>query len=265
MYRWDIINHLIKKNGYTRYLEIGYYKGWSFDNVKCDEKTAVDPNPCKTIDQEKLVYGDSVYSNVNGEKETSAGIIKLTSDDFFEGLKEPYKIHMRDNRILHEEILKWDIIFIDGLHESKQVDKDIQNALKHLNPGGTIVMHDCLPTSLEMVTVGTQQGEWTGDVYKSFIKFRFKNLYAYNAYVVNTDYGVGIIKRTGRADAYVMDMGNVEWKTFDANRNMYLNLITPEEFLKREPITSKLPGVEDSLVISSSPHIVKENQGKSNV
>ncbi len=35
MTRWDIINHFIKKNDYKNYLEIGYYKGWSFDAVEC--------------------------------------------------------------------------------------------------------------------------------------------------------------------------------------------------------------------------------------
>ncbi len=37
---------------------------------------------------------------------------------------------------------KYDVIFIDGLHETTQVDIDIQNSLKHLNEGGFILLHD---------------------------------------------------------------------------------------------------------------------------
>lgn len=48
MHRWDVINHFIKKHNYHSYLEIGYFKGWSFDNVQAPFKIAVDPNPSKT-------------------------------------------------------------------------------------------------------------------------------------------------------------------------------------------------------------------------
>jgi len=39
----------------------------------------------------------------------------------------------------------FDIVFIDGFHHSDQVAKE--NSLRVLNPGGTIVMHDCNPTT----------------------------------------------------------------------------------------------------------------------
>ena len=54
---------------------------------------------------------------------------KLTSDDFFAKNKETF-----------------DIIFIDGLHESEQVERDINNSLLCLNQGGYIVCHDINPT-----------------------------------------------------------------------------------------------------------------------
>lgn len=228
--RWDIINHLIKENNYKSYLEIGYYKGWSFDRVECRKKVAVDPNPSKTLEQEAMANRGFIF-----EKEDSI-IIKRTSDDFF------------DSWVLGGN--KFDIIFIDGLHESKQVTKDIENSLKHLSLGGTIVMHDCNPSSEEMTLGGTKNGEWTGDVYKAFIAFRgtHNNL----AYVVDTDYGVGIIKDqpiTGLHNAFKIDGKTIiiSWEEFDKNRNFYLNLTSPEEFLKRE-----------TKVIPSSPLLVKQ-------
>lgn len=238
--RWDIVNHLIKKNGYKSYLEIGYYKGWSFDRVECYERTAVDPNPCKTPDQEKYIYGSANYAG------DLSVICKMTSDEYFKAGANMY-----------------DIIFIDGLHESTQVDRDIQNALKHLNKGGTIVMHDCNPSTEEMTLGGTANGEWTGDVYKSFLNFLenefvvidgndagLRSPAKYDAYVVDTDYGVGIIKPLKFMppiddSGYLVPNANIrlnateDWKVFDENRKGLLNLISPEEFLKKEAINQE--------------------------
>lgn len=207
MMRWDIINHLIRKNQYTNYLELGYYKGWSFDRVNLYNKFAVDPNPSKIPKQEAAPYG----ANVDNE------VIKMTSDDYFAFISPEQK---------------YDIVFIDGLHESSQVDKDIENSLKHLSPGGIIVMHDCNPSSYEMTTTGTQHGEWTGDVYKSFINFTTGGRCDY--YVVNTDYGVGVIKNyVGLPQSAKLDY---QWPEFDVHRKELLSLISVEEFLEREPI-----------------------------
>ena len=55
-----------------------------------------------------------------------------TSDEYFESIKDTE--------------VKYDIIFIDGLHHNEQVLKDVENSLKHLSEGGSIVCHDCLPS-----------------------------------------------------------------------------------------------------------------------
>ena len=56
----------------------------------------------------------------------------LTSDEFFKQNKA-----------------KYDLIFIDGLHHSGQVYKDILNSLKILEKGGTIVCHDMNPQGFQ--------------------------------------------------------------------------------------------------------------------
>jgi len=216
--RWEIINHLIKKNGYKTYLEIGYYKGWSFDRVKCEQKTAVDPNPSKYEWMEK---SDSLW--LGEESDFPEGGIR----EIFKGTSNSFFGYYQGDR-------KWDIIFIDGLHESPQVDKDIQNALKHLNPGGTIVVHDCNPSSYEMTTTGTAAGEWTGDVYRSAIRVKMSFGSAL-FYVIDTDYGVGVLKPYDRSDLN-HPVVNLPWEAFDPNREKLLNLISCEEFLEREKI-----------------------------
>ena len=155
MKRTDIINHLIKKNNYKRYLEIGVRDPDSNLNlIDIQHKDGVDP------------AGRCNYP--------------ITSDDFFEQL---------------DENVTYDIIFIDGLHLDYQVEKDITNSLKHLSEGGTIVMHDCSPIKeehqVEEYVVGTT---WNGTTWKAYVKFRMtdENL---NMCVVDTDHGVGIISK----------------------------------------------------------------------
>lgn len=100
----------------------------------------------------------------------------MSSDDFFEKYST-----------------KYDIIFIDGLHEHAQVDRDIKNALAHLNKGGVIVMHDCHPISEECQrhTFVYPGGAWTGDCWKAYVKNRA--LLPYEMYVWDHDWGCGVI------------------------------------------------------------------------
>jgi len=230
MQRWDIINHLIKENNYKDYLEIGYYKGWSFDNVKCDHKIAVDPNPCKDINQENWAYGGGQVLSLEGKVAYYRAyphyhlIAKMTSNDYFSKL---------DNDT------KYDIIFIDGLHEFSQVERDIQNSLHHLSENGTIVLHDMLPPTLEHVTTGDKYGNWNGDCYKALLKFINEDIsFQYTIKVVDTDWGCGIIQKSRKP-------GYSSWKVFDIeyskaiqdfnyfqeNKDKLFEIITPEEFL----------------------------------
>lgn len=216
MYRWDIINHFIEKRDLRNYLEIGYYKGWSFDRVNCQHKSAVDPNPSKTIEQERM--GDPSPFNWMKLGEYQ-GLIKSTSDEFFSRLSNK---------------ANYDIVFIDGLHEANQVGRDVENSLDHLEDNGVIILHDCSPSSYEMTTTGVPgTGEWTGDCYKALIRFR--EFTEYFTCVVDTDYGVGVID-TSRPSELLLSNEEVQkacdsWDYFNENRKSLLNLVSTEEFL----------------------------------
>lgn len=202
MQRWDIINNLIKQNKYKSYLEIGYYKGYSFDEVSCKFKIAVDPYPCKTIEQEAAKHGSVLNGN----------IIKLTSDEFFSKNKKTF-----------------DIVFIDGLHTAEQVYRDIQNSITVLNKGGTIVLHDCNPPLYEHTTTGID-GCWTGDTYKAVLKFQMEYQDgSYSYFTHNTDWGVGIIRKNENpiVTLHKLDYQRAidDWNYFDENREKLLNLI----------------------------------------
>jgi len=236
MMRWDIINALIEKNNYKSYLEIGYYKGWSFDQVKCENKTAVDPNPCKTPGQESTPINCTImeHPRSGGQSEVLTPInmiVKSTSDDFFK---------QADSWMGVDGAGGWDIIFIDGLHEAEQVYRDIQNSLKHLSPGGTVVLHDCNPPKYEHTTTGID-GCWTGDTYKAVIKFIDNYETKYLLRVVDTDWGVGIIQKGDwgwmdvmqpHSHGFERPKGMSDWEFFDKNRKGLIHLIEPIEFYR---------------------------------
>ena len=194
MMRWDIINHLIDKNNYKSYLEIGVQDYSSnCEKIKAEYKIAVDPAPRNKCD----FIG--------------------TSDEYFAQLSLE---------------TKFDIVFIDGLHLSEQVDKDIENSLKHLNPKGAIVLHDCNPETESMQVRNDHGGPWTGDVWKSIFKHRFK--LDLEVYVINTDYGCGIIKKgTQTPPSIEYNDSNLTWDTLAFNKKEMLNLISVEEFLNK--------------------------------
>jgi hypothetical protein len=202
MTRYDIINRIIENKGYKDYLEIGVRDGECFKEICCENKIGVDPNP--TSNHTTHI---------------------MTSDVFFERL---------------DQDKKFDLIFIDGLHLDFQVDRDIENSLKHLSEGGTIVLHDCNPPTKHHaaespVFTYPANGNWNGTVYLSLIKLRlYKN--DVKLVTVDTDWGVGILTKdvSESLDAFPNDA--ISWEFFYSYRNEILDLISPDEFDELYPI-----------------------------
>ena len=199
MKRFNLINWLIKKYGYFCYLEIGIDNPNNcFNKIKCDIKYSVDPHKGTTkADNEKYHY-------------------RCTSDTFFNVI----------STIKFKGF--FDIVFIDGLHESEQVLKDVENSLKHLSKSGTIIIHDCNPYNAEMCTKERHTGKWTGDVWKAFAKLRATRT-DLEMYCVDTDFGCGII-RFGKQELYTGKYNT--YNDLDKNRNEILKLITVDDFCK---------------------------------
>lgn len=199
MQRFDIINTFIKNNNFINYLEIGVFRGQTIREVIAKHKDGVDPT---------TELGESI-PEIN---------YPITSDEFFELIKG------------HD--IKYDIIFIDGLHHADQVDKDIDNALNHLVDNGVIVMHDCNPAEEEYTFVPRQTGIWHGDVYKSALRFRQK--YPYKFFTVDTDCGCGVIfnniTEDNKCSNDELQQGIDSWSYFDTNRVKLLNLTSVDEF-----------------------------------
>ena len=140
-----VINHI--SNPDDTYLEIGVETGYTFNNVHIQNKTGVDPLP--HFESEKLVV--------------------KTSDDYFENL---------------DPNIKFDIVFIDGLHQSEQVAKDINNSIHFLNENGKILLDDIIPLNYDEQLKVPLKHEirngilktfvpWTGDVWKTLYHVLF--------------------------------------------------------------------------------------------
>jgi hypothetical protein len=193
--RYDIINYLIDKYKLINYLEIGVFQGENIRKIKAIHKDGVDPGA------EGYVVPEVNYP--------------MTSDDFFKLIKG------------HDDI-KYDIIFIDGLHHADQVEKDIQNSLNHLTHNGFIVMHDCNPVSYEAQLIPRETIAWNGDTWKAFVDFKY-NHPSYKCCVIDTDFGVGVIQNNSK-ERNSLNLSIWDWDKFNNYRKELLNLITWDEF-----------------------------------
>ena len=171
------------------------------------------------------VYHGVNLQNVNCEYKvgvdpdtTSAATIFKTSDEFFGTNKE-----------------KFDVIFIDGLHHCDQVYQDILNSFNSLNDeGGYIITHDMSPHNEYIQRVPRESIEWTGDCWKAWVTVMKDNPHL-NMFVVNTDYGCGIIEKkknqsiiqSSDCDSYFKKL---TYEEFNMNRISMLNLIDPIKF-----------------------------------
>lgn len=65
--------------------------------------------------------------------------------------------------------LQFDLAFLDGMHLFEFLLRDFMNTERVMAPGGTIVLHDCCPTTLSMASRERPPGPWTGDVWKALL------------------------------------------------------------------------------------------------
>ena len=191
--RIALVNHFIFRNGFHSYLEIGVRR--------------------KSDMYDKILTSRKV--SVDPDPNAKAEFI-MTSDEYFTAQDE-----------------KFDIIFIDGLHEGEQVKQDISNSLKVLNPGGVILLHDLNPPTAfharEKYEVNGKFPAWNGTSWEGFAWHR-KYSPELQMFVVDTDWGVGIIQK-GKQINWEGDIKG--YQVLKTHRHKLLNLISINEFLRR--------------------------------
>lgn len=200
--RTDIINYLLSlRQNPTSYIEIGVRNpDHNFNHIKAEKKYSVDP-------------GVEFISNPVD--------FKMTSDEFFSKLS--------GNEILSPDI-RFDLIFIDGLHLADQADRDIENALQYIKDDGFVVLHDCNPPTEWHAResygylYSPAQIFWNGTTWKSFLKWRFNpNVYTC---CIDTDWGVGIISKKHNIGTCIEPVNPFfEYLILERYRKEHLNLI----------------------------------------
>jgi predicted O-methyltransferase YrrM len=161
---------------------------------------------------------DQLFSKIKIEKKigvdpASGGTIRETSDNFF-----------KKNNV------KFDIIFIDGLHKYDQVKKDINNSLLFLNNNGVIFLHDCMPRSFMYQAIPRSRSAWNGDVWKNIVESRTK--LEIDTYVIHADQGIGMILNRPNRKLLELDTNNfkkLKYKDFFYNYKEYLNVVYYED------------------------------------
>ena len=163
---------------------------------------------------------DQLFSKINIENKIgvdpySGGNIRKTSDQFFLENKK-----------------KFDVVFIDGLHEYKQVKNDILNSVNCLNENGIILVHDCMPDSLGKQAVPRYKMQWNGDVWKAIVDLRQNdNL---EIYTCEIDQGIGVIKNKINSQPLKISkpINKIKFKDYYNNYKTYMRVINLDQFKK---------------------------------
>jgi hypothetical protein len=205
--RTEIINFLLSLNKEdTNYLEIGVRNPeHNYKHIEAHTKYSVDPGV---------------------EFKENPVDFKMTSDEFFQKLSA--------NEILSNDI-KFDVIFIDGLHLAMQVDRDITNAVNYIKNDGFIVLHDCNPPTewnareTYKYKHSPAKGGWNGTTWKAFLKWRFNP--SINSCCIDSDWGVGILTKNYQIGRNIESTNPFfEFGLLEDNRSEYLNLIDFKTF-----------------------------------
>jgi hypothetical protein len=215
----DIVNWLGWQAGYRSYLEIATpFTGFQFSLIAPD-----------------------VFAEINR-------VVYFAPPDFDDGQRVTCLESSTDSseclRRFVDQRKTFDLIFVDPWHTYESSLRDIQLALTLLTPEGTLVLHDCYPTTPELATPETHPGDWMGQTYLAFLDVaRARPELAHS--VVDLDCGCGLLWRrqaTGQglqddevelSRAALLTYDYHDWATYVTHGAMIMNLVPLAEFLRR--------------------------------
>jgi hypothetical protein len=165
--------------------------------------------------------GNACFDRIQVERKVGVdpvrgGTVRATSDEFFDQNRETF-----------------DCIFIDGLHTYEQVRRDLEGALSSLAHQGVIVLHDCLPCTIEEQAVPREQQMWTGDVWKAVVEIRTRP--DLDAAVCRIDRGVGVVLMRPNSAQLSFGLGTdfrkLRYDDYVNNNSVWMRVISFDEVL----------------------------------
>jgi hypothetical protein len=222
MQKYEIVNALINRNHYRRYLEICTpTTGQRFSRIQ----------HAGLYWRHRLMY--------------------VCPPGFQDGSEITFRSESIQISHLLDQSVPYDIIFIDPYHNFECSLRDLESALAILRPDGTLVVHDCCPPARELAGPSYRPGSWFGVTYCAFIEF-VQSHTDLVYYTVDTDCGCGVVKnvssnRTAPTpfshDAELSRLWRLQksqqqdmFDFFHQHRSELLNLISVEEFLSHEKL-----------------------------
>jgi len=143
----------------------------------------------------------------------SGGNLRMTSDSFFKNNQN-----------------KFDLIFIDGLHQYEQVKRDVYNSLKFLNDHGVILLHDCMPSSFMRQAPKRSSNIWNGDVWRNIVELR--TLDQIDTYTIYADHGICLILKRKNRNKLLLNIKSfkkLKFKDYYKNYKLFLNIVHFED------------------------------------
>ena len=185
-----LINDLISDLNYKSYLELGVSVGESWKLISCENKIGVD-------------------NNINVANEFD-GVIHSTTDNYFLNNKD-----------------KFDLIYIDALHEKNQVYKDFKNSFNVLNDSGVIIFHDVNPFDISQTHFNN-----SGDVFELWIELAK----TYKVYIIKNEYdgdSVGIFIKSKNSKFIDIELKDYTYQFFSENREDFISYLNYEEIINK--------------------------------
>lgn len=198
---------LARRERPTHYLEIGVRDGESFRLAKADVKFGIDPE--RMANMATLQRGEQFF--------------ETTSDEFFAEhaprVLEPESVH---------------VALVDGLHEFRQVLRDVLNIERYMRRDGVIILDDCNPPNAERGSETPIGGAWNGDVWKlpAFLIAERPDL---RVATIDADEGVGVVTGFGEsapaiAESLIDRYKALTYEHLASDRTRILNLAPPSRF-----------------------------------
>ena len=184
-----LINDLISDLNYKSYLELGVSVGESWKLISCENKIGVD-------------------NNINVANEFD-GVVHSTTDDYFLNNQN-----------------KFDLIYIDALHENNQVYKDFKNSFNALNDSGIIIFHDINPLDISQTHFNS-----SGDIFELWIELSN----TYKVYTIKGTAGdsIGVFIKSENSKFIDIEVKDYTYQFFSENREKFISYLNYEEIINK--------------------------------